>query len=231
MWRRRLVFATLWAALALAPPVAGGDSSRSKLPSPARALQAAAKSFVKAKSYRVELGVVGGFSDVADHAVKQRVVQEKYLGKVYSGMMFLPEVKAYRTTKRGTAYLDGSWKDILSDRRTVKIVRLFRFPEEVLGNAIRHAPRSGQWIEPVAGNKDGEAKAAEGESAVGGGATAEAGSEGTDSRTAVASSRDSKDPSAAATEEIPRVIRVEAPPEEALQHIIEVQNSNCFGVG
>jgi hypothetical protein len=221
------VWALCWVLVVSGTVVAAGSRNpRSKRQSPSAALQTATKNFVKAKSYRVRLAVEGGYSEKADHSISQRVVSESYTGEVYSGMMHIPEVKAYRTLKRGTAYIDGYWRDILSDRTTTKAARLFRFPEVVLGNALRHSRRSGTWLEPKG------AAAAEKEAAGGNAEAKESADDGPSGRTAVGTSRSpDKEARGSEEEELPRVVRVEAPPAEALQHILEVQNSNCFGVG
>jgi hypothetical protein len=137
-------------------------------------------------------------------------------------MMYLPAVKAYRTPQRGTVYWDGTWRDILSVRQTVRVARLFRFPDEVLANAYKHAPRGGKWVEPEKKDAKGSGAPAATE--------ASSGEERPASTTAVAGSTGPAAEAAAAPER-PRTIRVEAPPEEALRHIIEVQNSDCFGGG
>lgn len=210
-------------ALGLGGVAAAADAPKAKREKPAIAIRTATKNFAKAKSYRVELAVTGGFADDASHAVTERVVTESYLGDVHSGMMHLPGVKAYRTMARGTVQWEGTWKDILSVRQTVRVARLFRFPEEVLANAFKHAPRGGQWVEPEKeAAPAAEPAAAEPEE----GDDDEVGPAST--TTAVAGS---KGAGAVAEPEVPRVIRVEAPPEEALRHIIEVQNSDCFGGG
>ncbi|HVR73013.1 MAG TPA: hypothetical protein VMT52_01720 [Planctomycetota bacterium] len=247
--RRVPVFLTLLAWTSLAGPVraGGGDGAEKpallKAPSPGVALQTIVRNFSKAKNYRVKVDVLGGYSTAEDHAVGQAMVREAYAGEVNGGLMNIPSAKVFRTLKKGAVFIDGTWKDILSDRRTVRIERLFKFPDVILGSALKNASRA-VWLapDPVVATADDIADDGATEydpdlkpSGEGAAEKARSGKKSTSDkkptvpRTVVF--KKSKDAGKAALAALPRVIRVEAPPEEALKHIIEVQNSNCFGVG
>ncbi len=223
---------------------AGGGDKESrgktavKLPSPASVLQTAVKNLTKAKSYRAKVDIVGGFAEKADHEVLQPVVKDSYEGEVYGAMMVCPEIKAYRTLKKGAAFIDGQWRDVLSTRTTVKMERLFKFPETILAKALKHAPRNARWLkktESGSGIGDGAVEAlekavdsvfkTEGEDSS---AETPASTEVKDGKTIVVTKPKEGDATAVV---MPRFLLIETPPEEALTHLIEVQNSNCFGGG
>jgi len=235
---------TLWtvcAACALTGALPGGETPKpqAREASPIKALQGAAALFKKVKSYRVGLDVAGGYSESADHALSERVVHESYSGDVYGGTMSLAKERVYRTQKGGTVFVTGEWRDIFSDPKSVKTVRLFRFPEVVIANALKHATRSAKWVDPpkdkdgadaadAADDEDGEADGGKAADAPKAGAKADPKAP---SRTTVKAPAKAAGKAAAVDPKGPWILTVEAPPEEALAHIIEVQNSNCFGGG
>lgn len=254
---RARVFLTLLAWTSLAGLVRAGEGNSAggrdgvdkpslpNAPSPAVALQTIVKNFVNAKNYRVKVDVLGGYSTVEDHAVGQAMVREAYAGEVDGGLMNIPNVKVFRTLKKGAVFIDGNWKDILSDQRTVRIDRLFKFPDVILGNALNNASRA-VWLapDPVATavnstgyvddgsteyDPDWKPSGAGAAEKAKSGKKAKSDQKASSPRTVVF--KKSKDAEKAALAALPRVIRVEAPPEEALKNIIEVQNSNCFGAG
>ena len=213
-------------------------------PTPAKAIQNALSELQKAKNYLTRAEVEGGLSDSLDHEVNEAIVRQHYTGEVHGSMMSvtLPK-KAFRFPKKGVAFLDGQWKDILSDRTTLLMDRLFPFPELILQRALTHAPKSGRWLTKEEEEKRGyesdddddsdddsddedadeeqqkleAAKKAEAEKARAGKTAAKA---------AVAAGTSAKPAGP-----LPRVLYVEATPKEALQHFVEVQNSNCMGGG
>jgi hypothetical protein len=227
--------ALLCACLLIATSVGGGPqaaagrrSSRVKVPSPTKALQTAFKKLAKSKSYAVKVTVNGGLSDKEDHALVQRTVAESYAGEVYgpTRLMHVPAEKVYRFPTKGVAYIDGVWRNILSHRRTVLLQRLFKFPEIVLRRALANAPRTGRWLDlPEAGGEKG--KEAEADDPSG-----ESTGKEPAGKTAVGGAspgNTAKDGSGDAPQ--PRIVRVEAPPKEALEHFLEVQNSGCMSAG
>jgi hypothetical protein len=228
-------------------PSAEAPKPQAREASPIKALQGAAASFKKVTSYRVKLDVAGGYSESVDHSLSERVVQENYSGDVYGGIMSLAKERVYRTQKGGTVFVTGEWRDIFSDPKSVKTVRLFRFPEVVIANALKHAPRGAKWVDPPkeeagtpakdrADSDEAGADAAD-DGAKDGEKAAEAGKAGAKAdpkappRTTVKGPAKAAGKAAAVDPKGPWIITVTAPPEEALAHIIEVQNSNCFGGG
>jgi hypothetical protein len=201
--------------------------------------------------------IQGGISDKEDHSLLQRVVAESYEGKVYGNLMHVPAERAYRYPTKGVAMIDGQWRNILSNRKTVLLQRLFTFPEALLARALALAPAGATWLDdpargtgpaPVA-KPPGEAAKPEtgtrgegasrdgapGDGKVGTGGDAEGGkpAEAEAGKTAVGSARAAKDGASAAGGPAvqPRFVRVEAPPQEALKHFLEVQNSGCLSAG
>jgi hypothetical protein len=203
---------------------AGGTDAAVKPPSPTSTVQAMLKGMTKARSYRVSVDIEGGFATQADHEITQRTVKEAYSGDVNGTLMKCSDPKAYRTAAKGVSFVDGGWRAILSDPAGVKLDRLFKFPETILQRALKHA-RNGTWLAP-AGDDEAEADEDEADEDEEDAET----SPGARGKTVVVKKKGKKG-SAAKPARLPRILRIEASPEEALSHIIEVQNSNCFGGG
>lgn len=208
-----------------------GTGAAVKPPSPTSTMQAMLKGLTRAKGYRVSVDIEGGFSTQADHEITQRTVKESYLGDVNGPLMKCSDPKAYRTAAKGVSFVDGGWRAILSDPAGVKLDRLFKFPETILQRALKHA-RNGRWL--AAADDEEEADSEEedaGADADEDGDKEDAGtSPGARGKTVVVKKKGEKG-SVAKPARLPRILRIEASPEEALSHIIEVQNSNCFGGG
>jgi len=227
----------LCAVLLAGEAMAGGAKiQKADGPSPGKVLRESVKKFVKANSYRVKAEIVGGFSDREDHKVTDGKVKEAYEAEVYGKLMHLPKEKAFRTGKTGAAYVDGAWRYIQSNLKTVRFQRLFPYPRVLLGRALASS-RTARWVQhkkaPVnllEGGDDGKVdkkkskkkkkkkrkikKKKKSSSAT------------VVEKDTVAKKAETKtDPNAF------RFLRVDAPPKEALRHFIEVQNSHCFGVG
>jgi hypothetical protein len=217
--------------LALAAPAVAGepganpDLEKAKLKelSPVKVLQAAVKNLQKAKGYRVDVEIVGGLSMTEDHAVSQKNVQSQYSGEVHGPMMKVEDPKVFRTVKSGAAFIDGQWRYAVSDPKTLLLERLFTFPEVILARALRNAPSNGKWVKESEVLVKGDSVRTD---------VVEIPSdeeETPEGRTVVVKKK------ATTPEEeffkTYRIIRVEAPPQEALQNFTEVQNSNCFGGG
>jgi len=208
-------------------PAAGPESAKLKAPSPVKVLQAAVKNLAKQKGYRVGVDILGGLSMTEDHAVSLKNVQSSYHGEVFGPLMKVEDPKVFRTTKGGAAFIDGQWRHSLGDPKTVLLERLFAFPEVILAKAVKNAPASGQWV------KDSEtlvkSEVSRGDDRV----VIPSDDDETDSprgRTVVAKKKVAASPEEEFYKTY-RVIRVEAPFQEALQNFTEVQNSNCFGCG
>ena len=208
---------------------ASPEKAKLKQPSPVKVLQAAVKNLEKQKGYRVGIDILGGLSMTEDHAVSQKNVQSSYHGEVFGPLMKVEDPKVFRTVKGGAAFIDGQWRHSLGDPKTVLLERLFAFPEVILAKALKNAPASARWVKEsetlvksdVVSIPDDRIYIPSDDEETEAAATG---------RTVVAK----KKPAVSPEEEFYktyRIIRVEAPPQEALQNFTEVQNSNCFGGG
>jgi hypothetical protein len=211
------------------PTPAGPEKAKLKEPSPVKVLQAAVKNLQKQKGYRVGVDILGGLSMTEDHAVSLKNVQSSYHGEVFGPLMKVEDPKVFRTAKGGAAFIDGQWRQSLGDPKTVLLERLFSFPEVILAKAVKNAPASARWVKEsetlvksdVVSSADDRVIIPPDDEETGAAATG---------RTVVVK----KKPAVSPEEEFYktyRIIRVEAPPQEALQNFTEVQNSNCFGGG
>jgi len=206
------------AVLILASSVEAGGAG-SNPPNPAKALLKAAKNLTRARGYRASLNLVGGISSRDDHRVTERTVVESYQGEVFGNLMHVPQARAYRLPQKGVAYVEGAWRNILSSQKTMRIDRLFQFPQIVLQRALIHA-RSAKWLDtPETGNGDTAEtlKKAPGQkrSSI---------SNGGSPTVARRSQEEGKDA-------WPRIVRITVPPKEALKYFIEAQNSGCMSAG
>ncbi len=250
----------------IALPASGGDAAKKDTwkpkVSPKTALQAAAKNLTKSVNYKTTVVIEGGLSEREDHGVTEKTMGETYEGEVFStpagSLMHVPHVgtttiKAFRYPNRGTAYIQGAWRDIMSERTTLRLNRLFTFPEVYLARALSGA-NTMRWLTPdeeraLIGDRSEAAKPKEepkDDDASGVRASASAGDdeEGEDEAKPAPKKTDTKKadtkkkgptsvvkPKAADDGPQPRVVRVEVPPKEALQYFTEVQNSGCMSAG
>lgn len=212
------------------------------------ALQTAAKNLTKTANYKAKVTVEGGLSEAEDHHVTEKTMGEAYEGEVFSTvggtLMHVPQIgtttmKAFRYPNRGTAYIQGAWRDIMSERTTLRLCRLFTFPEVYLARALGGA-NSIRWLTPdeerqLIGDRSAAAKPKEApkeesaagdasEEGEGGGAKAKADSKKKGPTAAVKAKGQDDGPQ-------PRVVRVDVPTKEALQYFTEVQNSGCMSAG
>jgi len=236
-----------------------GDKPASKKPpSPSKALREAAKNLAKAGNYNAKVTIQGGISDNPEHKITEPAVNEAYEGEVFGPLMHVRSIgtvgPAFRYEKKGVVFVDGDWRNMLSDRKAILCQRLFTFPESVLAKAIVYSAKGATWlpVDPAtvkAPDKEGEASV-DAEGAGGNGGSAEPGTSGETTKGEVKKDKSGKD-SASSTpkgkttvktpakgtkaEEVdplqPRVVRVEAPAQEGLKHFIEIQNSGCMGAG
>lgn len=213
-------------------------SDSAKWMSPVKALQDAVKNLAKAKNYRARCTIEGGLSDREDHEVTERTVGESYEGEVFTQagtLMHVPKMKAFRNLKKGAAFVDGLWKDILSYPETTRLDRLFSFPEVILGRALTHAPNGARWLPPKEEEKVDQADSDEDSSDDEGEsdskpeqpAKAEEGGKVAPSGKTVARPAPSDKPAGPQ----PRIVHVDVPPEVALKSFIEAQNSGCMSAG
>jgi hypothetical protein len=205
-----------------------------KQPNPVKALQTALKNLGKSPSYRATVSVEGGISEKEDHSITERTVSESYTGEVFGSLMHVPVVKVYRNPKKGVAYIDGSWRYTLSDPKTTRLERLFAFPEIILSRALTHAPQGGRWLTPAEEKARGiepRAAASAKDEDEDEDAPAPKAVEKPEPKPAPGKTVAQKPRSAQPEGPAPRIIYVEAPPKEALQHFTEVQNSGCMSGG
>jgi len=214
----------LAATAGAAPPQPGKDGD---IPSPAAKLLEATKNLAKAGGYRTQLEVQGGLSKTPDHALVQFAVRQSYDGQVYRELLHVPAMKTFKTAKKGVRYFEGYWRSVLADRDGKMLNSFFSFPQQVLAQALRHA-KTGEWIDAggvvapaTDGDADGDSSSAAGEN------DDEKGASG--KTVVVGEGGDATSTDGARS--LPRVMRIEAPTREALQHYIAVENSGCLGGG
>ncbi len=199
-------------------------------PDPHKTLQEVAKNLSKATNYRTGVRVEGGYSDREDHDVTERVVGEAYEGEVFGSMMHIPKSKAFRYPTKGVAFIDGSWRDILSDQKTTLMNRLFTFPSVLLSRAVALPAKNARWLtveeekaRGVAADDEDEDDEEEDSSEKEKAKPAPQPS----GKTVVVQPKSTNSQSG----RMPRILRIEAPTKEALQHFIEIQNSGCLSGG
>jgi hypothetical protein len=202
---------------------AAKKSKKTKIPSPGKQLLQAYKNLRKTKSYSTTLTVEGGLSNTPDHKLFEFAVRESYDGKIYRQLMHVPAMKTFKTSKKGVRYTSGIWRNVYSDKDGKILQSFFEFPQDVLKQALRHA-KNGKWIDtPKADESDGS-EDADDESDV----DTKKGGKG---KTIVAKKGKKKSGKNVDVASMPRVLLITAPPKEALQHYIKVENSGCLGGG
>jgi hypothetical protein len=218
--------------------------SKGQQPNPAKALQAAVKNLTRAENYKTGVGILGGISDKEDHQVTEVTVKESYEGDVHGSLMAMSQPKAYRFPKKGVAYIDGAWRNILSDMKTTRLERLFAFPEVILSRALANVAQSGRWLTPEEEKAKGYEPRRE-DSEDSDADDASDGDSGDSQKKAPAKDKKAatkpapgktvvlktKGGAAATDGPLPRVLHIEVPPKEALTHFTEVQNSGCMSAG
>ena len=196
-----------------------GDSSKKKVPSPYSQLAKAAKNLSKIKGFKTTLTVQGGLSNTKDHKIHQFAVKETYQGDIYKGLLHVSAKESFKTPRKGVRFFEGAWRNIHSDPQGKMLQTFFNFPQTVLKQALRHAKKSGRWLDaekPVAEADKEPAKPAEE-------------LELEDSGRTVVSKRRPAGEEAEAI--MPTVMLVETPTREALKHYLAVENSGCLGGG
>ena len=202
-----------------AGPLLAKDAPGKKVPSPHSQLVKAAKALSKIKGFKTTLTVRGGLSNVADHKIHQFAVKETYQGDIYKGLIHVSAKESFKTPRKGVRFIEGAWRNIYSDPDGKMLQTFFNFPQEVLKQALRHAKKSGRWLDaekPVAEADKEPAKPAEE-------------LELEDSGRTVVSKRRPAGEEAEAI--MPTVMLVETPTREALKHYLAVENSGCLGGG
>ncbi len=195
------------------------DAPGKKVPSPYSQLVKAAKALSKIKGFKTTLTVQGGLSNVADHKIHQFAVKETYQGDIYKGLIHVSAQESFKTPRKGVRFIEGAWRNIHSDPQGKKLQTFFNFPQAVLKQALRHAKRSGKWLnadQPAAEAGKNPARKADEIELEGSG------------RTVVSKKRLSEKEAEAI---MPTIMLVETPTREALDHYLTVEKSGCLGGG
>ena len=195
------------------------DSSRKKTPSPYSQLAKAAKHLSKIKGFKTTLTVQGGLSNTKDHKIHQFAVKESYQGDIYKGLIHISAQESYKTPRKGVRFFQGAWRNLSSDAQGKKLQTFFNFPQEVLKQALRHAKRSGRWLDADQAAAEGEKNPAK--------PVEELELEGS-GKTVVSKKRLSGEEVEAI---MPTIMLVETPTREALNHYLTVEKSGCLGGG
>ncbi|MFQ5654991.1 MAG: hypothetical protein ACE5GW_09700 [Planctomycetota bacterium] len=202
MFRRRLVAGLL--AVGLAVTFSGfASAEEKKTPKPLKVLKKVTRNLAKTRTYRASCEVQGGLSKTKDHQISQMTVRESYQADIYkNNLMYVPELKAYRTSSKGAIYdaTTKRWYNTLSLPTGKKLERLFAFPLKILQEASTK-PEQIEWL----ASPDDEEEVVEE-------------SEG---RTAVVRK----------VHRIPHRMRVRVSDKIALERFTEVQNSGCLSGG
>ena len=202
-----------------AGPLLAKDAPGKKVPSPHSQLVKAAKALSKIKGFKTTLTVQGGLSNVADHKIHQFAVKETYQGDIYKGLIHISAQESFKTPRKGVRFIEGAWRNIHSDPQGKKLQTFFNFPQEVLKQALRHAKRSGKWLnagQAAAEGRKNPARQADEIELEGSG------------RTVVSKKRLSEKEAEAI---MPTIMLVETPTREALNHYLTVEKSGCLGGG
>ncbi|MEE3055338.1 MAG: hypothetical protein VYB34_16525 [Planctomycetota bacterium] len=199
-----------------------GDSSKKKVPSPYSQLAKAARNLSKIKGFKTTLTVQGGLSNTKDHKIHQFAVKETYQGDIYKGLLHVSAKESFKTPRKGVRFFEGAWRNIHSDPQGKMLQTFFNFPQEVLKQALRHAKKSGRWL-------DADQPAAEAEKNPARPAAEELEIELEDSGRTVVSKKPLSGEEAEAI--MPTVMLVQTPTREALNHYLAVENSGCLGGG
>lgn len=214
----RIVVGAALALVALAAP----GVAKPKAPTPGKVLKDAASELRKLKSYRVDFQVLGGTAQSADHTLTDTRVNQSWNAKVLGKVDSLNGEQAFRLRRGGDngAILEGSnWKAMLATEKGRLISRLFQRPEDALAMAYKHRKRA-TWVEP----KDGAQQQASAPAPQ----AADAEEDGTRTKK---DEQKSGPGSAAESGPVSHVIRVEAPPVEAVTHFNRIVTSGCFSEG
>ena len=196
------------------------DAPGKKVPSPYSQLVKAAKALSKIKGFKTTLTVRGGLSNVADHKIHQFAVKETYQGDIYKGLIHVSAKESFKTPRKGVRFIEGAWRNIYSDPDGKMLQTFFNFPQEVLKQALRHAKKSGRWL-------DADKPAAEAGKNPARPAAEEFELEGS-GRTVVSKKRLSEKEAGA---NMPTIMLVETPTREALNHYLAVEKSGCLSGG
>lgn len=215
----RIVVGAALALVALAAP----GVAKPKAPKPGKVLKDAAKELRKLKSYRVDFQVLGGTASSAEHTLTDTRVNQSWNAKVLGKVDSLNGEQGFRLRRGGDngAILEGSnWKAMLATEKGRLISRLFERPEAALMKAYKHRKRA-KWVTP----KDGAQPQASAPAPKAGDAEED---EGTRTKK---DDKESGPGSAVESGPVSHVIRVEAPPVEAVTHFNRIITSGCFSEG
>lgn len=212
-----------WALPGLAIALCATLPAQAKPEKASKALRAAAKELTKRKSYRVDFTVRGGTARGEDHAFTETRVNQSWSASTRGKVVRLNGGDAFRLRRRD---LDGAiqtaqgWKALLATDQGRLIGRLFQSPEVALAEAYKQR-RNARWVEsetPVGGSAERPSLPAGDDQTAG----------GTRARRV---ERSSEAGEAKGEERLPRVIRVEGQPKEAVTHFNRIVTSGCFTEG
>lgn len=211
-------------ALALAVAAVGGlpADAKPKQDKPSKALRTAAKHLKKLKSYKVDFEVRGGTAQGADHSLTDTRVSETWSAKVKGKVDAIKGETVFRLRRGGedgAIEEAGRWKAMLATKDGRLISRLFQRVEHAIAGAWKHRKRA-RWVQPKASNPQAPQGAAD--------APEDADKSGSTTKDAPKTGPGSKDD---AEGPISHVIRVEAPPVEAVSHFNRIITSGCFSEG
>jgi hypothetical protein len=104
------------------------------------------------------MSVDGGISDNPEHTITNAVVRDTYIGEVYQNTMAVTKsttfpFQAFRTLKKGVAFVEGMWRPVLAHPAGVRLDRLFPFPSNIMDLAAKYA-KSAQWVEDSVDDED-----------------------------------------------------------------------------
>lgn len=194
--------ARLLGLAALAALIAASGTLAAPPPSAGDTLRDAARGLVRSGSYHVTVRVVGGVATGADHRIASPVTDQCYEADVIGGVTRVESPLAFRTARGGAIQNENRWVSILATDEGRLLDRLF----EPLDRALEEAVALRRLATFLGEGDDPAAGEAQSE----GGTTA----------------RDREGDEVAS-----RHIRIDGPPETALERFLEIQNSGCMSAG
>lgn len=214
--------------------VLGSPPAKSaRIPEASTQLKKAVKNFLRAKSFALRTSVTGGLSEDPAHRVTTVTVKKGYRSLVAGRpirIMKISDIRAYKTPKagKGSIYYQGAWVRLLSLEEGVLADRLVKFPAELLATAAKYR-KTARWLKPseIVGGKELLPGLTSG-----GGDVDEDRDKGSDEDGATRGKTVVRGSKKKETASMPRVLRVTAPEEVALNVFnTQVVNSGCMREG
>jgi hypothetical protein len=182
-----------------------------------------ARDFSRLRSYHMTAQVAGGLARGVDHRLHESTVNESFAADVFrtvcrvDGPRQAFRMRTGRQEQGAIAREDGRWAGILTTDEGRLVQRLFLPPEQLLGEANR-LRRHAQWVD--------DGTSSQGSSRDRAAPLPRSDEDGTQAR----DQQDDETGEAAPGPETHH-LRVEGPPEVALEHFITITNSGCFSEG